>query len=680
MKRITKHIITITVYILVILYFLSSCSRREIKPNQNKVCNKFDETVSERVERYFITRLPETNGGVSKVTVGDLISEGLITLDDLEGIGTSCSGEAYVSKMGDRYYYYNNISCGICSIDNMYTAWSDWTETLPDFGGKKYQVMTSILYNYSSSDIKWTDWSEWGESEDKIKAPTIPAGVEIVNTETQNKNLYRSRQATYQWYKLSSNVEYYNNGNYSETAPSGYERVPGSKHYNRTTAKEYSTVAELRQKENVKSDDTIITITKYKTKTSKYIYSHTTPATEVDDTNNCKTWATEYACYKSTTSGPYESSSVYTSSDAAMAACNQVANAINCSVTSSTSTSCPSGYTPSGTSCTKEYKGNQKNHPNRTVVDRTQEECSGGKITCLIDDTVPSTMTWPMYQWSGGKCFLTSSCWVEFVCNDGDTKIDRMMCLSTTSSTTTTTYKYTYNVGTTEYLNGGNTYYETCPSGYTRDTSKMNPNPSCKEWKKITIPAKTTYLTMSGNEVTSRDEADYLSDAEFNVLKKNKPALASYTKTTWRKDFVGTEILDKCPSGSSCEEVKTYKATIYDYKWFKSGISTKTYCNNKAYSATSPASGCLKEESSAKYGSWSDWGDKEIKKADGIEVETKKLIRYRKSYISSKELALKEWYPYEEFEEKTGKKIEDLRKDKNINVQEKVVYRYRIKK
>ena len=190
------------------------------------------------------------------------------------------------------------------------------------------------------------------------------------------------------------------------------------------------------------------------------------------------------------------------------------------------------------------------------------------------------------------------------------------------------------------------------------------------------------YLIMQKGRTTSMELDEYLKNKngiyEISISKQAFSKQRQNLKPQIFIDIYKDYLLDFY--NNYHEEVKTYKATIYDYKWFKSGISTKTYCNNKAYSATSPASGCLKEESSAKYGSWSDWGDKEIKKADGIEVETKKLIRYRKSYISSKELALKEWYPYEEFEEKTGKKIEDLRKDKNINVQEKVVYRYRIKK
>ena len=79
----------------------------------------------------------------------------------------------------------------------------------------------------------------------------------------------------------------------------------------------------------------------------------------------------------------------------------------------------------------------------------------------------------------------------------------------------------------------------------------------------------------------------------------------------------------------------------------------------------------------AKWSSWSEYSDVEVKKTDTNEIEIKKLVRYRKSYINSKDLVLKDWYSYDDFEEKVGKKITDLKNDKKVKLHEKIMYKYR---
>ena len=119
MRKIIKLIITIIVYILVVLYFLAVLIVNN--PRSNKVCKNFDVVLSNAIESYFASSLPQKNGDTLKVTTEELISKGLLTLTDLQDVGTKCSGEAFVTKMNDQYYYYNDVKCGSCSIDNIYT-------------------------------------------------------------------------------------------------------------------------------------------------------------------------------------------------------------------------------------------------------------------------------------------------------------------------------------------------------------------------------------------------------------------------------------------------------------------------------------------------------------------------------------------------------------------------------
>lgn len=528
MSKITKLIITLVIYVLIILYFLiSHIWKSPVNPKRD-ACEIFDARLSNEIRNYFESSLPSQNAETSSVSIEELISEGLLTSEDLQDVGSSCSGNAYITKVNNEYYYYNDITCGKCSINNMYTDWSSWEESLPDFGGRKYQVMVNVLYNYSTSNNSkenWTEWSDWGESIEKIKAPSMPAGAEAVNTETEEKKQYRYRTATFKWYKISGDVVYYNGDNYySETAPSGYEKLESSKRVLRTT-KTYSTQEELRSKESIKDGDEIKAVMGYRVRTTKHIYSNTI----------------------SQTTSTYQVPGVATT---------QI-NAIN--------------------------------------ICKSQQS-----------------------QWA-------SSC--------------KAYC-STSTGTVCTKYGYKYTV-------------------------------------------IANYLKSNGTTTPNRAEADYLSEAEVAILKKANPSLAGYIKVgnpTYvyqASDYVeGT-----CPTGSTCSTSILYKAIIYEYKWYKKvGTGEKIMCNNGALSALSPESGCIKDASTAVWSEWSEYSDQEVKKTDTNEVEVKKLIRYRKSYINSTDLVVDKWYTYEEFEKQTGKNIEVLKNDKNVNLQEKIVYKYRILK
>ena len=193
MNRILKYVITALVVILIIVYFVFT-GGKVLRP-----CKSYDETLNEGIVEYFSNNLPQTNGEVSKVSIDDLISQGYVSLKVLNKIGNSCEGFAYATKDDGDYYYYNDISCGSCSTDEIYTNWSDWVEKLPN--KKNMQVIAAEGYNYSISGIRYGNWSEWLELIKKDSSEEEDTDESIVLKETETKEVYRYREALYKWYK-----------------------------------------------------------------------------------------------------------------------------------------------------------------------------------------------------------------------------------------------------------------------------------------------------------------------------------------------------------------------------------------------------------------------------------------------------------------------------------------------
>ena len=132
MKRIIKLIVTILIYMIVLLYFSIIFLK---KTSTKGVCEFFEIRLNDEIKDYFAS-LNNDNDRTLKVTVNELISQGLLTLEDFDGVGTRCSGAAYMTRVGENNYYYDDITCGKCSTKDLYTAWSGWEEALPNFGVK----------------------------------------------------------------------------------------------------------------------------------------------------------------------------------------------------------------------------------------------------------------------------------------------------------------------------------------------------------------------------------------------------------------------------------------------------------------------------------------------------------------------------------------------------------------
>ncbi len=920
MNKLVKLIITVVVVILIILYFLRDSLFRMPGPTPPpqpvaSPCSTFEQTLSSRIEQYFMDKLPESDGEVNSVKVGDLITSGVLTLQDLSNVGATCVGEAYVSKANNNYYYYNNISCGTCSIQELYDDWGEWVDSLPSSDGKKRQVMTSLLFNYSDSKTKFTDWTEWGEKIDELKAPEVPAGSEIVKKEVENKTQYQYRDAAYKWYKISSNAEYYvsnSNKQYKETTPgSSYSRDDSSRKTLRVT-KTYESESKLKSSENVKKDDLITKVSAYITGTPRYIYSYTEPITTI---TVCNQYKPLYKCYKYDRGQPISLGSYpYNSADEALRACNASSNNyIGCAATSQTVTKywerierkCQTGAYGFQTGTPQTVTTDCTNEANSSISVCNQSNAGKSKITCTatkwtpeqskcesqttysfgssqaIDSTVITnagacdtsspynegclgdstvldlfknqkchtdtatctsnsdvgkenvtscsinyytrcrgtayykksytckdgasfsvTDTNPIcdcssHQGGGSKCSITNLCkenggevsgsycyyygrlsscpsgtytnsspvrtsfkvtyktcqkntgysytktnlsettscnagtaptcsssnagstyitkctpsaWTKTseLCttgvptwgNEAKTIVDSDCTAEANSSITTcnesnlnkskiscrvneTQVKYGYTAYTSvkQYYNNG-AKYTSCPSGYNQETTGEYSTTECVEggYTTQTTGGTTHYLKKDGTTTTNKNQAAQLTVAEYNALKNKNSGLSKYSRANSPSsyDFTnGTLREGTCPSGAAYQCKTLYKATIYTYLWYKTTTAEKTWCNNGTLSISSPGSGCIKDESTAKWGEWSIFSDKKVEASTSREVNQKTTSRYRLSYIDAGTLKLKEWLPLEEFEAAVGKTIEELKADENINVQTKTVYKYR---
>lgn len=230
---------------------------------------------------------------------------------------------------------------------------------------------------------------------------------------------------------------------------------------------------------------------------------------------------------------------------------------------------------------------------------------------------------------------------------------------------------------------------ETCPSSYPykekySSTTGTKTVTSCGSECTSCIESGCTsynqntevrYLKSNGGYTTNINEASYLTEEQKNNLGASSYSKTSKVEYDWSSWKNGS-----CPNNtetSTCKMQTLYSADIYEFKWFKTSTSSKTVCNDGKYSTNQPASGCKIDASSAKWGSWSEYGDEKIDSTDTREVRTKVLKRMRTSYLSADSLKLEEYLPLSEFETKMGKPLSELETDTNISIQKKVYYKYR---
>lgn len=727
MSKTVKILITLGVFTFIILFFTKSCTNGE-KPivEGNSECERLNEILKVRAQDYFQDKLPIEDGVMKSETVQTLIDERVLTSKDLSEVGTSCTGNAYVGKSGTKYYYSHDINCGACTSSDLYSSWSEYSPTAPDTSKGNTQVELSLFYNYSDAAAKYTEWTDWVEKSDTKTSPVVPSGVQVLDTETEGKTQYSYRDGTFKWYRLTGGTSYYGGGAYYETRPaSGYEKETETKTLARTIGPSVNRSDITSQTSGREYE--LKTSTQYRTATPKYIYSRTVTSNGSCASRNytCNYSVPTYRCYylqsgtttyNCTSNTQSSSGCYYNSSSDALNACSN-AGYLNCAAYSCTESSESGPYVYSLSFNWKSTSGITYSCAVRgctlptLYTNSTCRGSYGGSNqvsvqNCMLNGS-PSTRRCSYNGTNYTACWSSGSS-----CNliiGGYGTISNCSA-SYTSSGTTSTYGYKYydqqnglsspisGYNCTPVTSGSSTKVyspnvisgsESCPSNYPYKetystttgtktvTSCGSECTSCTEGSctNYNQNIETRYLKSNGGYTTNINEAAYLTEEE-----KNKLGASSYTKTSKVEYNWSNWTNGSCPGNtetSTCKMQTLYSADIYKFKWFKTSASTKTMCNDGAYSASSPASGCKIDTSSAKWGSWSEYGDEKIDSTDTREVRTKVLKRMRTSYLSADSLKLEEYLPLSEFETKMGKPLSELETDTNISIQKKVYYKYR---
>ena len=706
MNKVTKVILTIIVFVLVVLYFIKAFGNITInrEPSDGKgACATFNTVLNQRVEEFFKNDLPETEGDSKTASIDDLIAAGLITLEELTPVGTACTGNITVIKgNGNKYFYSNDVTCGTCSTANLYNNWSEWTNFEPTGLGASGQIQAGIYYNYGKGEKKFSDWSEWTLSTSTPKEPSIPSGAELIDTETEQKTQYSYRDGTFKWYKLTSaGTSYYNNGAFSETSPgSGYSKDVATKKTSRTTTANISSSALKATLTGLDYD--MVTTSGYRLSTVRNIYART----ETVITTTCAEYQPYYRCYKDTTRTA--SQACYTTDYAtASNACYSISGVTSCNITTCPGTpagscSCPNGGSLSGNMCyttsggtyyfsanfnfwtSKDDHCDDEDGCNCTVECTNMPSdysgsCTSGVSACLSGSKATLGRNYTQCTDGGSASYMiaySASGYIRY--SLGSPSNCRATSYSNGNGTTSSyaatcpagtpdKYGYSYTVTTrSEYGSGQNT---SCPSGYSAEYNGYNQN-VCLSYANDTI---TYYLTQSGGETTDRNSAGYFTASEYSALGKG----STYSKTSYSKtDYDSSDYVEgSCPSGKTCTTSTMYKATVYTYKWYKTTSASKEYSDS--YSATSPGSGWTLDESSAKWGEWSGYSDDKVITSTTRQVRTQVLKRIRRSYTQAGGLALTEWLPLGEFEKKVGKTVGELKEEPGVTVQTKMMYRYK---
>lgn len=657
MNKTVKVVITLTVFTLVVLYFLQACGGVKSVGNS---CTNFNQVLLTKTAEYFNDNLPSEEGTIKAATISELIAGNKISLTDLKEVGTDCSGNVYVSRSGGDYYYSTDVTCGTCSTSNLYTAWSDWTDTLPSLLNSNSQIQTGMFYNYGKGELEYSDWSDWALNLEDIKGPTLPEGVTVANTEKEEKTQYSYRDGSFKWYKLTGAEEPYNKGEYLESSP-------GSAYSKDTTTKKVSRPATNTSKSTLTSSlnglvyDAISSTTGYRMQTPKYIYTYNKPT-------SCSAYKPYVKCYKTT--GTYTlPSCTYNTSAEARAACNAQSNVKNCDVSPCSTTVGGSTYDASRVRVGSfTYACYYASFSSTATI-----ECSGAGGTylmnCVEDSTYCGSTT---KKW---KC--RQSCATEYTCPSGGT-LSGSTCVI--AGTTTYTYKYTNDV--IEYKNSGQLFVQgTCPTDYSLEEVTSSPSPECVSGSTIYTPF---YLKADGTETTNKSLATPLSDAQFeSLLGQGKGINYSKSMSDVSYEASGNYAEGTCPSGTkgtTCSEVPLYKTTVYKFKWYKSSTSSKTWCNDGEYLTKSSASGCQPDIASANWGEWSEFSDTKVNSTTTRQVKTQIMKRIRKSYMGSGNFYLDDFLQLDEFEAKVGKTLAELSQDTSLIIQKKIMYKYRMLK
>lgn len=172
--------------------------------------------------------VPNLEGESVTIKINDLYDDKYITKGKTDNY--RCSGSVKITKYKDKYVYTIDArSCGKCSVNLKYGAWSNEQSSYPS--GKAI-VDVIPYYNYYDRDVSTTKWSDYfddDELQDEVseygirlpmdmdEIPEVPTDANIINIESDSTYYYRYRDRMWKWYDIE--------GDYSEFSseqPAGY--------------------------------------------------------------------------------------------------------------------------------------------------------------------------------------------------------------------------------------------------------------------------------------------------------------------------------------------------------------------------------------------------------------------------------------------------------------------------
>lgn len=215
--RIILSVVIVILVIAIIFLLLRACGKTTLRTDIIDAAKKYNEK--------YQNNLPETIGECNIVTLSALEKEGLI---DSKKYSTCDKATTYVNVChleNSKYNYAANLSCD--KETTKYGMWkdgsvADLTEGLSDVRFKFVgQELTQVPDGEQATLVKHYYPSD---STDASKVNSYYISVP--------KNGYTERESAsfgYKWYTETDKKEYWNNGEYSATAPSGFISYEDSK-------------------------------------------------------------------------------------------------------------------------------------------------------------------------------------------------------------------------------------------------------------------------------------------------------------------------------------------------------------------------------------------------------------------------------------------------------------------
>ncbi len=237
--RILVSFLILVVAVIIVLFLLKACSKSSLRDD-------LIEAAKEYYEKY-PDRLPSTVAECFVVTLEQLENEGLIKSSDYDICDKKTTYVNVCYMESGNYHYSAILDCGEESTN--YGVWKD---------GKESDIN-------EDSDIRFTFLGEERNLGIKYYYPNDLTNVEDVkeyyaSVPATNYTGKEDEQIGYKWYTEKTVDNYWNNGSYSSTQPSGYTNKGAS-----TTTTNYSI-----DKPNSASYRVIEEVTLYRTQKVAY--------------------------------------------------------------------------------------------------------------------------------------------------------------------------------------------------------------------------------------------------------------------------------------------------------------------------------------------------------------------------------------------------------------------------